>query len=174
MSTEDDFEILKQMGDDGAQGVVSLVEFPNGLRAAMKQFKTSKSRAKIKAEAEFQTRAAEAGISPEVMHVDLENRRIFMEPMSRRVVDVLRPGYSQQLSEDVHYIMRTLDDLGILHNDGNALNLMLDDDNTLKILDFGLSKEITPKVSKKWKGEPNIKVTLFMLKKGLAKYKIKI
>ena len=43
MSHDDDFEILRQLGEDGAQGVVSLVEFPNGLRAAMKQFKANKS-----------------------------------------------------------------------------------------------------------------------------------
>ena len=97
-----------------------------------------------------------------------------MEPMSRRIVDVVRPGYCEQLSDDVLHIMRTLDDIGILHNDGNALNLMLDEDDHLKILDFGLSKEITQSVDRKWKGEPNIKVTLFMLKKGLAKFKIKI
>ena len=73
----DDFDIIKQLGQDGAQGVVSLVEFPNGLRCAMKQFKTTKSPARIEAEANFQTQAADAGISPEVMHVDLENKRIF-------------------------------------------------------------------------------------------------
>lgn len=172
--SSDDFHVLRQMGEDGAQGVVSLVEFPNGLRAAMKQFKSTKSMARLEAEAEFQRRAAEAGISPEVMHVDLEKRRIFMEPMSCRVVDAVRPGFCKQLSDDLRHIMRTLDDLGILHNDGNALNLMLDDEDTLKILDFGLSKEITSSVRKKWKGEPNLKVTLFMLKKGLAKYKIKV
>ena len=39
----DDFEIIRQLGEDGASGIVSLVEFPNGLRAAMKQFKPKKS-----------------------------------------------------------------------------------------------------------------------------------
>lgn len=174
MSSDDDFEILRQLGQDGAQGVVSLVEFPNGLRAAMKQFKSTKSLAKIKTEAEFQRRAAEAGISPDVMHVDLDKRRIFMEPMSRRVVDVLRPGFSRQLGQDLFYIMKTLDDLDILHNDGNALNLMLDEEDQLKILDFGLSKKITSAIRKKWKGKPNQNVTLFMMKRELAKYKIKI
>ena len=52
--------------------------------------------------------------------------------------------------------METLDDIGILHNDGNALNLMLDHDDGLKILDFGLSKEITPTIRKKWQGEPTL------------------
>ena len=72
------------------------------------------------------------------------------------------------------HIMKTLDDIGILHNDGNALNLMLDDFDELKILDFGLSKEITDKVRKKWNGEPNIRVTLHMLRKGLRKYRINV
>lgn len=170
---EEDFKVLKQLGQDGAQGVVSLVEFPNGLRAAMKQFKRTKSEARIKAEADFQARAADAGIAPEVMHVDLENKRIFMEPMRTRVVDVLKHG-TEHFRQDLLHIMRTLDDINILHNDGNALNLMLNDRDQLQIIDFGLSKEITPKVRKKWQGEPNIRVTLHMLRKGLRKYKINV
>jgi len=172
MST-DDFEVIQQMGQDGAQGVVSLVEFPNGLRAAMKQFKSSKSSARIQTEADFQTRAASAGVAPQVMFVDLKKKRIFMEPMQSRIVDVLKRGHSK-FSEDLHFIMHTLDRVGILHNDGNALNLMLDDNDNLKIIDFGLAKEINDKVRKKWQGEPNIKVTLHMLRKGLRKYKIDV
>ena len=170
---DEDFEVLKRLGQDGAQGVVSLVEFPNGLRAAMKQFKKSKSAARIQAEADFQARAAEAGIAPEVMHVDLDNKRIFMEPMQARVVDVLQHG-AEHFRQDLMHIMRTLDDIGVLHNDGNALNLMLNGQDELQIIDFGLSKEITPKVRKKWQGEPNIRVTLHMLRKGLRKYKINV
>lgn len=169
----DDFEVLRQLGQDGAQGVVSLVEFPNGLRAAMKQFKKTKSPARIQAEADFQSRAADAGIAPEVMHVDLDQKRIFMEPMNERIVDVLRHAHDT-FRNDLKNIMSTLDEIGILHNDGNALNLMLDSEDQLKILDFGLAKEITPKVRKKWDGEPNMRVTLHMLRKGLRKYKINV
>lgn len=169
----DDFEVLQQLGEDGAQGVVSLVEFPNGLRAAMKQFKKTKSTARIQQEANFQQKAAEAGIAPPVMHVDLDQRRIFMEPMQSRVVDVLKDGHAK-FTGDLLHIMETLDELDILHNDGNALNLMLDFDDNLQIIDFGLAKKITPAVRKKWKGEPNVKVTLFMMKKGLRKYGIDV
>lgn len=169
----DDFEVIEQLGEDGAQGVVSLVEFPNGLRSAMKQFKENKSTARIRKEADFQQLAAEAGIAPEVMHVDLDKRRIFMEPMQSRVVDVLKKSH-RQFEEDLNQIMTTLDEIGILHNDGNALNLMLDFEDKLQIIDFGLAKKITPAVRKKWDGCPNIKVTLFMLKKGLKKYKINL
>ncbi len=171
----DDFEVIRQLGQDGAQGVVSLVEFPNGLRAAMKQFRKSKSAARIQAEADFQQRAAEAGVAPEVMHVDLDKRRIFMEPMRARVVDVCKSESGhRRLADDLERIMRTLDRIKILHNDGNALNLMLDHDDNLFLLDYGLSKEITKSVDKKWNHEPNMKVTHYMLKKGLAKYGIRI
>lgn len=169
----EDFTVLRQLGQDGAQGVVSLIEFPNGLRAAMKQFKSTKSSARIEAEADFQQRAALAGIAPEVMHVDLNKKRIFMEPMSSRIIDVVKKG-NGRLSADLNHIMTTLDRIGILHNDGNALNLMLDHEDQLKVIDFGLAKEITDKVRKKWKGEPNMKVTLFMMKKGLRKYQINV
>lgn len=169
----DDFEVLRQLGQDGAQGVVSLVEFPNGLRAAMKQFKSTKSSARIQVEADFQSRAADAGIAPEVMHIDLDKKRIFMEPMRARIVDVLERAHPK-FRKDLHGIMRTLDDIGILHNDGNALNLMLSHDDELRILDFGLAKEITDKVRKKWEGEPNVRVTLHMLRKSLRKYKLNV
>jgi len=169
----DDFDIIKQLGQDGAQGVVSLVEFPNGLRCAMKQFKTTKSPARIEAEANFQTQAADAGISPEVMHVDLENKRIFMESMQCRIVDVLEKTNSR-FEDDLHHIMDTLDDLCILHNDGNALNLMLNQDDKLQIIDFGLAKKIDNKVFKKWGDHPNTAVTKFMMKRELRKYNIHI
>lgn len=168
---DEDFEVIKQLGQDGAQGVVYLVEFPNGLRAAMKQFKKTKSSAKITAEADFQQRAADANIAPDVMHVDTENKRIFMEPMQVRVVDVLESS-SKRFSDDLRHIMETLDDIGILHNDGNALNLMLNDNDELRIIDFGLAKKIDKKVLNKWKNQPNIEVTMHMLIKGLRKYKI--
>jgi len=168
---DEDFEVIKQLGQDGAQGVVYLVEFPNGLRAAMKQFKKTKSSAKITAEADFQQRAADANIAPDVMHVDTENKRIFMEPMQVRVVDVLESG-SKRFADDLRHIMETLDDIGILHNDGNALNLMLNDNDELRIIDFGLAKKIDKKVLNKWKNQPNIEVTMHMLIKGLRKYKI--
>jgi len=168
---DEDFEVIKQLGQDGAQGVVYLVEFPNGLRAAMKQFKKTKSSAKITAEADFQQRAADANIAPDVMHVDTENKRIFMEPMRVRVVDVLESG-SRRFADDLRHIMETLDDIGILHNDGNALNLMLNDNDELRIIDFGLAKKIDKKVLNKWKNQPNIEVTMHMLIKGLRKYKI--
>ena len=171
--SKDDFKVIRQMGDDGAQGVVSLVEFPNGLRAAMKQFKKTKSSARIKIEAELQQEAADAGISPDVMHVDLEKKRIFMEPMSRRIVDVVQ-GSSEIFSKDLREIMETLDNINILHNDGNALNLMLDHSDKLKIIDFGLAKRINDKIRRQWNGEPNIRVTLFMLRKGLRRYKINV
>ena len=167
----EEFTVIRQLGQNGAQGVVSLVEFPNGLRAAMKQFKSTKSTAKIESEADFQQRAYTAGIAPEVMHVDLNNRRIFMEPMAARIVDVVQRS-SPRLKDDLNHIMTTLDRIGILHNDGNALNLMLDHNDQLKVIDFGLAKEITDKVRRKWQGEPNVKVTLHMMKKGLRKYKI--
>lgn len=170
---DEDFEVIRQLGKDGAQGVVYLVEFPNGLRAAMKQFKKTKSSARIQAEADLQEKAADAGISPEVMHVDLENKRIFMEPMQTRVVDVLSRS-TPRFEDDLCHIMKTLDNIGILHNDGNALNLMLDRDDQLKIIDFGLAKKIDAKLRKKWGEYPNKEVTMFMMRKELRKYNIHI
>lgn len=169
----DDFEVIKQLGQDGAQGVVYLVEFPNGLRAACKQFKKTKSPARIQVEADFQSAAADAGIAPEVMHVDLDRKRIFMEVMQCRLVDVLKTS-NRRFEEDLRHIMKTLDEIDILHNDGNALNLLLNSRDELQIIDFGLSKKIDRKLRKKWGDYPNKEVTLFMMRKELKKYNIHI
>ena len=169
----EDFIILNQLGEDGKDGIVSLVKFPNGLKAAMKQYKKTKSTKMIQKEVGFQRQAAEAGIAPEIMHVDLPNRRIFMEAMSARVVDELDES-DERFEIELLSIMEKLDEVGILHNDGNALNLMFDADDNLKILDFGLSKKITPAIRRKWDNAPNMKVTYFMLKKGLKKYGISV
>jgi hypothetical protein len=32
---DEDIEVIQQLGQDGASGIVYLVEFPNGLRAAI-------------------------------------------------------------------------------------------------------------------------------------------
>tara|TARA_B110000977_G_scaffold125010_1_gene160056 strand:+ start:675 stop:1190 length:516 start_codon:yes stop_codon:yes gene_type:complete len=169
----EDFTIMNQLGEDGKDGVVSLVKFPNGLKAAMKQYKKTKSTKMIQKEVDFQRQAAEAGIAPEIMHVDLPNRRIFMEAMSARVVDELDES-DERFERELSEIMLKLDEIGILHNDGNPLNLMLDDEDNLKIIDFGLSKKITPAVRKKWDNAPNVKVTLRLLKRGLKKYGIHV
>jgi serine/threonine protein kinase len=169
----EDFTIIKQLGEDGKDGIVSLVRFPNGLQCACKQFKPRKSVKMIQKEVDFQCQAAAVGIAPQILHVDLDKRRFFMEAMESRVVDVLNCN-SVRFEKDLLGIMNKLDLLKILHNDGNALNLMLDADDNLKIIDFGLSKKITPAVNRKWAGEPNVKVTYHMLKKGLNKYGIQI
>jgi tRNA A-37 threonylcarbamoyl transferase component Bud32 len=125
----------------------------------------------IQKEVSFQQQAAEAGISPQIMHVDLQKRRLFMEVMNARVVDELDES-DERFERELLAIMETLDEIHILHNDGNPLNLMFDASDNLKILDFGLSKKITPAVRRKWGSSPNLKITHFMLKKGLKKYGI--
>jgi predicted Ser/Thr protein kinase len=168
----EDFTIINQLGEDGKDGVVSLVRFPNSLEAAMKQYKKTKSTKMIQKEVDFQRQAAEAGIAPEIMHVDLPNRRIFMEKMAARVVDELSET-DERFERELSEIMFKLDEIGILHNDGNPLNLMFDAEDNLKIIDFGLSNKITKAVRKKW-GTPNVKVTLRLLKRGLKKYGIHV
>ena len=165
----EDFTIIKQLGEDGKDGIVSLVRFPNGLQCACKLFYQRNM-------FHHATSKGPQDLVREILHnlhVDLDKRRFFMEAMEARVVDVLNCN-SVRFEKDLLDIMNQLDLLKILHNDGNALNLMLDKHDNLKIIDFGLSKKITPAVNRKWAGEPNVKVTYHMLKKGLNKYGIQI
>ena len=79
-----------------------------------------------------------------------------------------------QLFYSIQFFAPYYGHIGILHNDGNALNLMLNDRDELRIIDFGLAKKIDKKLRKKWNDHPNIEVTMHMLIKGLRKYKINI
>jgi serine/threonine protein kinase len=79
--------------------------------------------------------------------------------------------HQQQLIE----IMETLDDIKILHNDGNVLNLMLDDKDNLKLIDFGMARRF--KDEGKGEGKEtklNGGTTLYMMRLGFKRYGIKI
>jgi len=53
-------------------------------------------------------------------------------------------------------LYKSLDEnVGILHNDGNCLNLMINQDGDLKLIDFDRSKLIEDKHLKKYGSYPN-------------------
>jgi hypothetical protein len=59
----------------------------------------------------------------------------------------------------------------MLHNDGNMLNLMVDDKGNLKIIDYGMTTKIDSKMRKKYKS-PNGQITLPALIRSMRHNKI--
>jgi len=170
------FKVLKDeegnditLGVAGKEGVTYLVTMNDGTgTAAVKTFRETKSPTNIQNEAKLQKEAAARGISPRVFEVQTSTPKyILMEKLEKRLVDDDR--YTKGSTLDVTHqkqliaIMETLDDLYILHNDGNVLNLMLDDNDNLKLIDFGMAKKFTAKDSNTSNGA----ITLFMMDLGL-------
>ena len=160
-----------QLGVAGKDGVTYKAEI-NGKNYAIKTFKKNKSTKKIEKEVEYQLLAADAGISPKVLNVNLKKKYIVMELMNELLIDYMkRKGLKKlELKHEKQLVkcMEILDNIGILHNDGNIRNIMLDNNNEIKIIDFGFSKLIK-KTHKKIRSvkSPNGYLTLKMLKRSL-------
>ena len=171
----------EQLGIDGKEGRVFQtrtkkrfrdtvlnhpISVPRGTLLAVKQFRKTKSPNRILREAVFQQRAASVGVAPLVVGVHTKEKYIAMEKCDARVIDV----YSHQtlpsdLQKMICALMQRLDDEQILHNDGNALNLMLIHNRPV-LIDYGFSKDLK-------RGKSNINITLWMLNRSLSKYGIR-
>ena len=160
---------IKQLGEQGKDGITFLVETPKGEKLAMKTFKNSKSVDLIKEEAYLQSLAADQDISPYIFEVDTVLKYIIMEKMDCHLKDVMKKQNgnltkSQQLA--IIHIYEKLDIAKVFHGDANILNYMFFN-NKLVIIDFGMSKEITPALIKKLgTSTPNMSIMLlgFVLK----------
>jgi predicted Ser/Thr protein kinase len=164
----DCYKKIKQMGEQGKEGTTFLVELDNGLQYAMKTFKPQKSITTLSREADLQKRGALEGISPNVIDVDLIGKSIVMEKLDKHLVDVMKKSkcLSTNYQKQIISIYIKLDSAGVFHGDANLLNYMLKD-NKLYIIDYGMSREITPLLIKKLgTSTPNLSImTLGMVLK---------
>jgi|TARA_B110001450_G_scaffold256629_1_gene287842 RIO-like serine/threonine protein kinase len=140
---------------------------------AVKTFQPKKSINRIHKEAELQQKCAAFGASPSVLGVSNAERYIVMTKMATLPVETLK---GQEMPEDMQYaicgLMGLMDEAGVLHNDMNARNVMLDTNGRPWMIDFGLSKVITKAVTKKHGAHPNIKVTLWGLVRGFNRCQV--
>ena len=161
------------LGVPGKEGVTYRMDW-NGNDYAVKTFKKRKSGRMIEREAGFQRIAAEHGVAPKVILVDQKEKFIVMERVAMRLIDFMRQRNMSTLSEkhqaQLTEAMKALDRAGILHNDGNMLNLMLDQQGNLKIIDYGMTKNIGTKL-RKYKS-PNGKITLATMRTSMKRHKI--
>lgn len=173
--SEDEDGEPKMLGEPGKEGVTLLVTMnDDGTEAAMKTFKPDKSVANIQKEAELQQDAADAGISPRVIEVQTTTtpKYILMEKLKERLVDRYTKGSTLIDKHQTQLIamMDKLDEIKILHNDVNVLNLMLDDKDDLKLIDFGMARKLTAKDFKL--GNSNGGITLAGMNRSLKRKRI--
>ena len=143
--------------------MVTLVKL-NGTQCVCKQFKSTKSVNKIKLEAELQ-RSAPRGRGTGI-ECERTEKAVVHGVCSIWLCGSLQRhtgcGYPRAASAALN-IMSTLDSVGVLHNDGNIQNLRMDYSGKMYLLDYGMSKKITPALTKNWGPSPNHKTTLFMI-----------
>ena len=147
----DKYVRIKQLGEKGKEGTTFLVKIKNGAEYAMKTFRKNKSSSMLQKEAKLQKKASEFGISPNVIEVDTVSKYIVMERLDSHLFDNMKKqqkNLTKTQQKQIISLYKKLDKAGIFHGDANLLNYMYKDDK-LYIIDFGMSKEITPALIKK-------------------------
>jgi len=164
---EDSFDISGKKGKEGTT-------FRAG-QYAVKLFKSTKASSKVKTEADLQSMAAAKGVAPVVHYVSTTQKFIVMDALSQTIVDKgkrekwtkLPEAYAAQL----YALCKRLDAAGVVQNDGNPLNLMLDGNGRMYIIDYGFAKKITAAVKKKRGSQPNVNLTLWHFSRQMRHYR---
>ena len=176
MISDSDWKYVQKDYAEGKEGTVSVVNI-NGHLAILKQFKKTKSENKMRREVEMQTLAFEMGMAPEIYAVDYRAKRIFMKGIEHKLVDTAKarnpPALTRNEEIQIVDMYQKMDKANLFHNDGNALNILHHPSGRIVIIDYGMSKKITPALRKKAPEGPNIKYTWNMLKRSLKHRGIK-
>lgn len=163
------YDICKQLGDKGKEGITYLVRSPGKTKYAMKTFRKQKSSNTLRKEAELQNKASLIGIAPKIYNVNEEEKYIVMDKMNRHLVEDMKKqngNLTEKQQKNIVKIFQKLDRINVFHGDSNILNYMYKG-SKLYIIDFGLSKKIDDSLIKKLgTSNPNIDIGLlgFILK----------
>ena len=166
------------LGIAGKEGTTYLVHSTvTGKDYAMKTFRSTKSAAKIAKEVELQNKAASLGVSPKILTYSGTDKYILMEKLPHRLIDIAKNKQGKKLTKeqqkDIIDCAHKLDSLDILHNDGNVLNLMTDDEGKVYMIDYGFAKKISKKILKKYGPKVNGSLTVASLVRSLRHNSIK-
>ena len=163
-------ESFKISGKKGKEGTT----FRAG-QYAVKLFKATKSEKKISEEAKLQSMAAAFGVAPAVHYVSTTQNFIVMDALKETIVEKGKQEEWKRLPEayaaQLYALCKRLDAAGVVQNDGNPLNLMLDGNGRMYIIDYGFAKKITAAVKKKRGSQPNINLTLWHFSRQLRHYR---
>ena len=171
---------VKRLGVPGRQGVVILLtcaDHANTNKTRKYAVKVTRKGAAcgngkttgFLKQANMQQLAAMHGITPPVFAVYCGGKKtssfMVMQPLAKRVNDVYPRGTELSLKhqKQLWNIYLTLDgQVGLLHNDLNCLNLMIDSNGDLKLIDFDRSSLIDVKRFKKLSPYPNLSLVDFV------------
>jgi tRNA A-37 threonylcarbamoyl transferase component Bud32 len=138
----------EQLGDAGKDAVTYLVKV-GGKKYAMKTFKKRKSSKQIQVEVDLQLLVHEANACPRIIDYDLERKYIVMDKLERHLIDITgKKEISLDHQKQLIKLYQKMDDIGVFHGDPNPLNYMIKG-KKLFVIDFGMSKKITPAFIKK-------------------------
>ena len=141
---------------------------------AVKLFRTTKSGKKISEEAELQSMAADFGVAPTVHYVSTTQKFIVMDALEETIVERGKreewTGLPDEYAAQLYALCHRLDAAGVVQNDGNPLNLMVDKNGRLYIIDYGFAKRIDKKVLKERGSQPNVNLTLWHFSRQLRHY----
>ena len=151
--------IKKQLGKSGKEGTVLMAHHDksNTLGAA-KTFRKTKAQSTMRKEYDMMALAAQRGVAPNVYAFDYPKRLYIMERMDKTLPEILKGQNgvltkAQQLR--IIELYDVLDEVGLHHGDPNPLNVMTDMNGQLRLIDFGFSKMITPKLKAIFGSKPN-------------------
>ena len=142
---------------------------------AVKLFKKKKSSTKLAKEADLQSTAADYGVAPVVHFVSTTEKFIIMDALEETIVDKGRrekwTSLPAEYRAQLYALCKRLDTAGVVQNDGNPLNLMLDGNGRLFIIDYGFAMKIDRKVHKERGPQPNVNLTLWSFSRRLGQYR---
>lgn len=157
----DKYTKIRQLGNKGKEGTTYLVQDNKGKEYAMKTFRKTKSSTMLKNEYILQKKAAAVGVSPRVVEYDSVSKYIVMEKLDQHLLDIMKKQKGNLLKKQQYEIIeiyKKLDNAGVFHADSNILNYMIKK-GKIYIIDFGFSKEITPRLIRKLGTDtPNIRL----------------
>ena len=129
-------------------------------------------------QARMQQLASEYGVTPPVDAVYCGGKKdvsfMVMPVLAHRLIDVYKKGstLSKKHQKQIWNLYKILDTkVGIIHNDMNCLNIMIDGNDNLKLIDFDRSKVIEKKDIKKTRS-PYINLTFLELVNCFRSYGI--
>jgi tRNA A-37 threonylcarbamoyl transferase component Bud32 len=163
----DNMKILGKLGSRGKDAQVYEVKHKNK-SIALKAFRKNKNINGIKNEYEFLKKTYKLGISPKVYSINTEKKYITMEKMEETLFSHIKKTGKMTNKEqnDMIEILEILDVNDIFHGDISPSNFIFDKDHRLYIIDYGMTKEITPQFIKKNGEDSNTKlgITFFILR----------
>lgn len=132
--------IIKKLGY-GKDGEVFLVrESNNEEEYVLKQFKPNKSIGKIRSEVFIQDMLYEnTCVSPKIIDVNLEKKYFVMQKFKQLWLEyIYEHGLTFEHQKQLIRCFELINENGVIQNDPNIYNFMIDYDNRLKIIDYGM------------------------------------